>query len=338
MKPIYEMNIAEATQELEQLLDGKPDEEQVVEHIRWCKDHQGRVLELETWILMHQKSAESPAAAAPVCFTDTVQGVEDSFVALVPLDEEEPIPAAPPALPAIDPTPEKAPKAVAPATSPMEQIQKQIAHIEQATAEALRAPSKARFKRFQNQIHQARFQVRTLAKKHSIPLADIPALPALPHNPWTKVVAPAPKPVSKSKPAPAKKDDKARMKGKREAAKAEGMCGNCFKRIAIPGETRCGVCAEAQADYKASHRPAPPVSPVAEAPVAAPSLQADVVQGLINELRATGRAVQGLAVLLAPWTNPSVAEKLQPSGLAAVAELMAIVGQHVEDVLSEAVA
>ena len=45
-----------------------------------------------------------------------------------------------------------------------------------------------------------------------------------------------------------------RMKEKRRAAKDEGMCGLCFKRLAMPGETRCGACADAQDEYKTSRR------------------------------------------------------------------------------------
>lgn len=48
----------------------------------------------------------------------------------------------------------------------------------------------------------------------------------------------------------------ARCREKRVIAKEEGLCGLCFKREAILGETRCGACADRQDEYKAKRKEA----------------------------------------------------------------------------------
>lgn len=48
---------------------------------------------------------------------------------------------------------------------------------------------------------------------------------------------------------PAEKD-----KARREAARAEGNCQKCFRRIAMPGKTVCGYCVEKAEEYKALSR------------------------------------------------------------------------------------
>ena len=46
------------------------------------------------------------------------------------------------------------------------------------------------------------------------------------------------------------------MKQRRAAAKAEGNCQLCMKREAMPGQSRCGACADQQDAYKARRKEA----------------------------------------------------------------------------------
>jgi hypothetical protein len=64
-------------------------------------------------------------------------------------------------------------------------------------------------------------------------------------------------------------------------------------------------------------------------PRPAESLEFDALKA---EFLSTGRAIQGLAVLMAPWGNPAIVGKLNHQAITAVAELTAILGQHVEHV------
>lgn len=41
-----------------------------------------------------------------------------------------------------------------------------------------------------------------------------------------------------------------KSKARRDAAKAEGSCQKCFRRIAMPGKSVCGYCAEKATEYK----------------------------------------------------------------------------------------
>lgn len=48
--------------------------------------------------------------------------------------------------------------------------------------------------------------------------------------------------------------DAQRSKERREAARAEGLCHKCFKRIPMPNRPICGYCDEMAEEYKASRR------------------------------------------------------------------------------------
>ena len=157
-----------------------------------------------------------------------------------------------------EPQPEPLPEPVMPVPSPQEQLAIPLGRLASYTETAAAATTERAYRNALNQIYQHRSLVKQLAKKLHL---DQPELPDIPANRWLKSdleEVPTPEPAAD------------RMKTKRAAAKAEGMCGGCFKRIAMPGDTRCGVCAESQEEYKAAQRgrEAAPVTPAApSAPV-----------------------------------------------------------------------
>jgi hypothetical protein len=84
---------------------------------------------------------------------------------------------------------------------------------------------------------------------------------------------------------------------------------------------------------KAAPKPVPPTAPAPIHPADFPPkgrTPADF-ESLKAEFLSVGRAVQGLAVLMVPWGNPHLAEKVTPEVVLAVAELMAILGEHIEN-------
>lgn len=141
LRPVHDLTLEEAVQELEALHDQRPPEEEPLALHHWRQDHQARVDELEAWILMRQPKPEPPAAV---------------------------------------PTTPTEPPVTSPTLSHDERLSTLLAKLSKATGDATAAPDKMAFERARSQIHQFRFQVKALVERHGLESPALPELPTNP--------------------------------------------------------------------------------------------------------------------------------------------------------------
>lgn len=145
-----------AVDELDRLMNSRPDAEDVLARLKWERANSQRVADLEAYILSNPSSAP---VSAPVVV---------------------PAPVEAPEVPAVKKVGHKRTTG-----APASQVASILSRLENATDEALVAKDKRTFGKCMGRIHQLRFQIRRISTESGLP---IPRVPELPRNPWVVVV------------------------------------------------------------------------------------------------------------------------------------------------------